>query len=139
MTLEAIRCPKGHLRCPPHPRCPVCGDPPEETIDLSEYTATIVTWTTSAAPPPGVREPNHLAIVEFELDETGAETGTVSGDRTESGGDRRTVRAIGGLTTATVKIGDEVRPTYVDELRDPDAGVRDPRSQEWDGYRFEPV
>jgi hypothetical protein len=46
---------------------------------------------------------------------------------------------IGGLTTSEVAIGDRVRPRYVEELRDPDGGIREPRSQEWDGYRFEPV
>jgi len=79
-----------------------------------------VTWTTSTATPPGVREPNHLAIVEFDID-------------------GESVRAIGQLTTGDVETGDEVQPVYVDELREPGAGIREPESQEWDGYRFEPV
>ena len=120
MTLEAGRCQNGHLSYPPHPRCPTCGAVQDETIDLSDLTATVVTWTSSTATPPGVRAPNHLAIVEFDVDGT-------------------PVRAIGQLTTDAVEIGDVVRPVYVAELREPGAGIRDPASQAWDGYRFEPV
>jgi uncharacterized OB-fold protein len=119
--LTAGRCPNGHLTYPTHPRCPGCGEPQDDTLDLSDRTATVVTWTTSTATPPGVREPNHLAIVEFDVD-------------------GEPVRALGQLTTADrVGIGDEVRPVYADDLRDPDAGIRWPDSQAWDGYRFEPV
>jgi uncharacterized protein len=120
MTLEAHRCPNDHLTHPGHPQCPECAEPQKETIDLTDRTAEIVTWTTSTATPPGVRQPNHLAIVEFE----------VSG---------KTVRTIGQLTTGDVEIGDEVRPVHVDELRDPEAGIREAASQDWGGYRFEPV
>jgi hypothetical protein len=67
-----------------------------------------------------VRQPNHLAIVEFEVE-------------------GQSVRALGQLTTGEIEIGDEVRPVYVGELREPGAGIREPESQEWDGYRFEPV
>jgi uncharacterized OB-fold protein len=49
------------------------------------------------------------------------------------------VRALGQCTTEDVDIGDTVEPVYVEELRDPDAGIREPESQRWDGYRFEPV
>jgi len=28
---------------------------------------------------------------------------------------------------------------YAEELRDPEAGIREPTSQAWDGYRFKPV
>ncbi|GKZ13382.1 OB-fold domain-containing protein [Haladaptatus sp. T7] len=117
---EAHRCPNGHLSYPGHPRCPECAEPQDEAVDLTDRTAEVVTWTTSTATPPGVRQPNHIAIVEFDVD----------GD---------SVRAIGQLTTDGVEIGDEVRPVYADELRDPDAGIREKASQEWDGYRFEPV
>jgi len=79
-----------------------------------------VTWTTSTATPPGVREPNHLGIVEFHVD-------------------GESVRAIGQLTTDEIEIGDTVEPLYVPALRDPDAGIRDSESQSWDGYRFRPV
>ena len=120
MSLDAHRCPNGHLSSPPHTRCPTCGEPQTETIDLSDRTAEIVTWTESQATPPGVRRPNAIAIVEFEVD-------------------GESVRQIGQLTDADVAIGDEVIPVYADELRDPDAGIRHPDSQAWDGYRFEPV
>jgi len=50
------------------------------------------------------------------------------------------VRAIGQLTTNEVDIGDPVRPVYSDDLRDVAAGMlREPESQAWDGYRFEPI
>jgi hypothetical protein len=117
--LEAHRYSDGSLTYPGHPLGPD-GEEPVETVDLSDYTAEIVTWTESTATPPGVREPNALAIVEFDVD-------------------GEPVRAIGQLTTADVDIGDEVRPVYVEELREPGAGIREPASQEWDGYRFEPV
>ena len=117
--MEAARYPDGTILYPPHPLGPD-GEEPVETIDLSVHTATIVTWTSSTATPPGVREPNHLAIVEFHVD-------------------GEAVRAIGQLTTDEVEIGDTVEPVYADELRDPEAGIREPDSQSWDGYRFQPV
>lgn len=120
MSFDAHRCPNGHVTYPAHPLCPECGEEQTETIDLSDLTGTVVTWTTSTATPPGVEAPNHLAIVEF-------------------GVDGEPVRAIGQLTTGDVSIGDEVEPVYADDLRDPNAGIREPASQEWDGYRFEPV
>ncbi|WP_058365426.1 Zn-ribbon domain-containing OB-fold protein [Haloparvum sedimenti] len=121
MSFDAHRCPNGHVTYPGHTRCPECGEEQTETVDLAERTGTVVTWTTSQATPPGVREPNHLAIVEF----------SVEGE---------SVRALGQLTTANgVEIGSEVEPVYEEELRDPEAGIREPDSQEWDGYRFEPV
>ena len=119
--LEAGECPNGHLSYPTHPRCPTCGEPQEGSIDLTDLDAEVVTWTVSTATPPGVRQPNPIAIVEFDVDGT-------------------PVRAIGGLTNEEVEIGDTVRPVYVEELRDPDADViRVPESMAWDGYRFEPV
>jgi len=119
--MDAGRCPNGHLSFPRHPRCPECGEPQDETVDLADRTAEVVTWTESTATPPGVRQPNRLAIVEFDV-----------------GG--RPVRAIGQVAeNAAVEIGDEVRPVYVTELRDPGAGIREPESQGWDGFRFEPV
>jgi uncharacterized OB-fold protein len=117
---EAHRCPNGHVTYPGHTRCPECGKPQSETVDLADRTAEVVTWTTSTATPPGVREPNHLAIVAFD----------VAGE---------TVRAIGQVTTDDVEVGDEVEPVYVEELREPGAGIRHPDSQDWDGFRFEPV
>jgi uncharacterized OB-fold protein len=120
MSLDAHRCPNGHVTYPGHALCPECGEEQTETIDLSTETGEVVTWTTSTATPPGVRQPNTIAIVEFEV------AGT-------------SVRAIGGTTTDEVAVGDRVEPTYVEELRDPEAGIREPDSQEWDGYRFRPV
>lgn len=120
MSLEAHRCPNGHLTTPGHPRCPDCAEPQVETVDLTDRTGTVVTWTTSTATPLGVREPNTLAIVEFTVD-------------------GRSVRALGQMTTDEVETGDAVTPVYVAELRDPGAGIRAPASQDWDGYRFEPA
>lgn len=118
-TLTAVRYDDGTITYPGHPVGPEGGSPVEK-IDLSEYTATVITWTSSTATPPGVREPNHLAIVEFEIDGVA-------------------VRAIGQLTTDEVAIGDTVVPKYNESLRDPDAGIREPESQEWDGFQFEPI
>ncbi|WP_049925394.1 nucleic acid-binding protein [Halopiger goleimassiliensis] len=123
MTMEATKYEDGSVSYPGHPRGPD-GAEPVETIDLSEYTGEVVTWTTSTATPPGVREPNTLAIVEFDVSDVA---------------EGETVRAIGQVTTDEVETGQEVRPVHVDELREPGAGIREPESQEWDGYRFEPV
>ena len=117
--MEAARYADGSITYPPHPLGPD-GAERTGTVDLSEHTATVVTWTTSTATPPGVREPNHLAIVAFEID-------------------GESVRALGQLTTGDIEIGDEVEPVYSEELREPEAGIREPASQGWDGYRFEPI
>ncbi|WP_255196125.1 Zn-ribbon domain-containing OB-fold protein [Halorarius litoreus] len=118
-AFEAHRCPNGHLTYPGHTLCPDCGEEQTETVDLSGRTATVVTWTTSHSTPPGVREPNHLGIVEFDVD-------------------GESVRALVQFTTGDVETGDTVQPVYVEELREPGAGIRHPDSQSWDGYRFEP-
>ncbi len=91
-----------------------------EPVDLSDEVGEIVTWTVSYATPPGVREPNPLAIVEFDLD-------------------GETVRVLGGLTDDEVATGQSVVAVEVDETRDPEAGIRHPASQSWDGYRFKPI
>jgi uncharacterized OB-fold protein len=117
--LEAARYPDGSVTYPSHPVGPD-GEAPVGTVELQDRTARIVTWTTATAPPPGVREPNHLAIVEFDVD-------------------GQPVRVLAGLTTGDVAIGDAVEPVYVPELRDPEAGIREPASQSWDGFRFAPV
>ncbi|MDG5759558.1 nucleic acid-binding protein [Natronococcus sp. A-GB1] len=136
MTMEATRYDDGTISYPGHPRSRN-GAEPVETIDLSEYTAEVVTWTTSTATPPGVREPNHLAIVEFDVGEV-AETS--EGDAVDDGEDVETsVRALVQLTDDEAETGDEVEPVYTEELREPGAGIREPDSQDWDGYRFEPV
>jgi len=126
MTLEAGICPNGHVSYPTHPRCPECGEPQEETFDLSERTGEVVTWTHSTATPPGVRQPNTLAIVEFDITDV-------------SGASDEFVRALGQVTTDDVQTGDTVEPVYVEELRDPDVGIKVPESQDWDGYRWDPV
>jgi uncharacterized OB-fold protein len=125
MSFEAHICPNGHASYPGHPRCPDCGEPQTETLDLSERTGEVVTWTTSTATPPGVREPNTLAIVEFDL-----------GDASIAESD---VRAIGQVTSDDIETGATVEPTYVDQLRDPEPGIKEPTSQDWDGYQFKPV
>jgi hypothetical protein len=116
--MEAYRYSDGSIIYPGHPVGPD-GSEPEGTVDLSDYTATVVTWTTSTATPPGVRQPNTVAIVEFDVD-------------------GEPVRAIGQID-GDVDIGDEVRPVYCAELREPGAGIRHPDSHEWDGFRFEPL
>lgn len=115
--MEAMRCGNGHVTYPVHPRCPECGEPKSETVDLGDREAVVVTWTVSHASPPGVREPNSLAVVEFTVGDTA-------------------VRAV-AQTEGDVEVGDTVRPVYVEELRDPDEGIRLRESQEWSGYRFE--
>jgi hypothetical protein len=117
--MDAARYADGSITYPVHPVGPD-GSEPVEMVDLSAYTAEVVTWTTSHATPPGVRQPNTLAIVEFDVEGT-------------------PVRAIGQTTTDEVTTGDTVQPVYVEELRDPAAGMKEPESQDWDGFRFEPV
>jgi len=117
--MEAARYPDGSILYPTHPVGPD-GNEPVETVDLSEYTAELLTWTTSTATPPGVREPNHIGIVEFDVE-------------------GEPVRAIGQLSTGEVEIGQEVEAVYTEQLREPGAGIREPDSQAWDGYRFEPL
>ncbi len=118
--LTAQRYEDGTVSYPGHP-CGLSGAEATETVDLTDRTAEVITWTTSTATPPGVREPNTLAIVEFDVD-------------------GESVRALGQIVDgADIEIGDTVEPVYADELREPGAGIREPDSQEWDGFRFEPV
>lgn len=123
MTDEAMlawRCPNDHLQYPKRPACPVCGAEPTESVTLSDRTAEVVTWTRTTATPPGVREPNRLAIVEFTID-------------------GETVRAL-GQTTDAVEIGTTVTPVYVEALREPGAGIKSATGpQAYDGWQFEPV
>ncbi|WP_297885330.1 Zn-ribbon domain-containing OB-fold protein [uncultured Halorubrum sp.] len=136
-TFEAAEYADGTVTHPPHTVGPN-GAERVGTVDLSEREGRVVTWTTSTATPPGVREPNTLAIVEFEM-----------GD----GYDGPPVRALGQIAERgeagetedddgeqfDVEIGDRVEPVYADELREPGAGIREPASQDWDGFRFRPV
>jgi len=136
-TFEAAEYADGTVTYPPHTVSPD-GSERVGTVDLREREARVVTWTTSTATPPGVREPNTLAIVEFDMG---------------GGYDGPPVRALGQIATRDegtsedaedgeqfdVAIGDRVEPVYADELREPGAGIREPESQEWDGFRFRPV
>ena len=130
-TFEAAEYASGAVSYPPHPVGPD-GTERVGTVDLREREGRVVTWTTSTATPPGVREPNTLAIVAFDL-----------GDEY----DGPPVRALGQVAETDgesgdqfdVAIGDRVEPVYADELREPGAGIREPASQAWDGFRFRPV
>lgn len=115
---HAHECSNGHLTYPAHTCCPECGERQTGTVDLSNHTGEVRTWTKVTATPTGVRSPNTLAIVEFDID-------------------GRSVRALGGTTDA-VSVGDEVVPVYVEQLRDPDRSIRQTASQVWHGFRFEP-
>ena len=135
-TFEASEYADGTVTYPAHTVSPN-GAERVDTVDLSDRAARVVTWTTSTATPPGVREPNTLAIVEFEM-----------GDDY----DGPPVRALGQVASredahgdavadgdVDVAIGDRVEPVYADDLREPGAGIREPESQEWDGFRFRPL
>lgn len=118
-SFRAGRCAEGHLTVPPRPACPHCSKPQTDAVDLQDRRGRVLTWTEVTATPPGVREPNTLAVVEFEVDGS-------------------SVRAI-GQTAGKVAIGDTVQPVPVDQLRDPKVAFRDERRQRWDGVRFESV
>jgi len=140
-TFEAAEYADGTVTYPPHTVSPN-GAERVGTVDLGDHAARVVTWTTSTATPPGVREPNTLAIVEFEMGDDydgppvralgqvasrgDAVDGDDSGDADEPG-------------DVDVDIGDRVEPVYADDLREPGAGIREPESQDWDGFRFRPV
>jgi uncharacterized OB-fold protein len=130
-TFEAAEYADGTVTYPPHTVGPN-GAERVGTVDLREYEGRVVTWTTSTATPPGVREPNTLAIVEFEMgDDYDGPPVRALGQIAE--------RADGTGETFNVDIGDRVEPVYADELREPGAGIREPESQDWDGFRFRPV
>ena len=129
-TFEAAEYADGTVTYPPHTVGPN-GAERVGTVDLRGYEGRVVTWTTSTATPPGVREPNTLAIVEFDMGEAY---------------DGPPVRALGQIAEHEstgeqfdVEIGDRVEPAYADELREPGAGIREPESQDWDGFRFRPA
>jgi hypothetical protein len=132
---EAHRCPNGHLTYPGHTRCPDCGEEQTETVDLSERTATVVTWTTSTATPPGVREPNHLGIVEFDVREASSDA---SESRTESGDDwvRALVQFTTGFANPTVRRGTATDSSQSSDLEGLDrAGSLDGLETRLDGDR----
>ena len=80
--LIVYKCPNGHLCYPKHRVCSKCGvSIGNETVDLSNLKGTIITWTKSMVPPPGVRKPNIIAIVEYHVEgETVALLGGVEGE-----------------------------------------------------------
>ena len=136
-TFEAAENADGTVTYPPHTVSPN-GAERVGTVDLREYEGRVVTWTTSTATPPGVREPNTLAIVEFGMGEeydgpVVRALGQVA-PREDADGD-----SDGESGDVDVAIGDRVEPVYADDLREPGAGIREPESQAWDGFRFRPV
>ncbi|TKX53063.1 hypothetical protein EXE42_14415 [Halorubrum sp. SP3] len=140
-TFEAAEYADGTVTYPPHTVSPN-GAERVGTVDLREYEGRVVTWTTSTATPPGVREPNTLAIVEFEMgDEYDGPPVRALGqiaERGEAGRGSDGDEGDGG-EQFDVEIGDRIEPVYADELREPGAGIREPESQAWDGFRFRPV
>lgn len=120
MSLHAWACANGHLHVPRRQTCRTCGAPIEDSLALEDRVGEIVTWTVVRAPPPGVRSPNPVAFVRFEV-----------GDES--------VTLLGGLTASDVAIGQPVEPVHVEELRDPTAGIVDPPAAGWTGYRFRPI
>ncbi|MEZ3164802.1 hypothetical protein ABNG03_18875 [Halorubrum sp. RMP-47] len=137
-TFEAAEYADGTVTHPPHTVSPN-GAERVGTVDLREREGRVVTWTTSTATPPGVREPNTLAIVEFEMgDGYDGPPVRALGQIAERGEAEETDGGDGG-EQFDVEIGDRVEPVYGDELREPGAGIREPASQDWDGFRFRPV
>ena len=143
-TFEAAEYADGTVTYPPHTVSPN-GAERVGTLDLREYEGRVITWTTSTATPPGVREPNTLAIVEFEMGDgydgppVRALGQIAERDAADGGGaDGDAPRGEEGEQYA-VDIGDRVEPVYADGLREPGAGIREPDSQDWDGFRFRPV
>ncbi|EMA62580.1 hypothetical protein [Halorubrum lipolyticum] len=130
-AFEAAEYVDGTITYPPHTVSPN-GAERVGTVDLRAYEGRVLTWTTSTATPPGVREPNTLAIVEFDMgDDYDGPAVRALGQIAE--------REDGGGEAFDVDIGDRVEPVYADELREPGAGIREPESQDWDGFRFRPV
>ena len=144
-TFEAAEYADGTVTYPPHPVGPN-GAERTGTVDLREHEARVITWTISTATPPGVRQPNTLAVVEFEMgDEYDGPPVRALGQVAERSAttahdsERDSTVDSGNGEQFDVAIGDRVEPVYADELRDPDAGIREPDSQEWDGFRFKPI
>ena len=119
--LNVHKCSNGHLCYPKHSVCPKCGVlMGNKTVSLSELKGTVVTWTKSTVPPPGVRSPNILAIVEYHIE-------------------GQSITLLGGIEDESVNIGDAVKATYVSNLRDTEYCQRDKESQTWSGHRFKVV
>ena len=116
--LIVYKCPNGHLCYPKHSVCSKCGvSIGNETVDLSNLKGTVVTWTKSTVPPPGVRKPNIIAIVKYHSE-------------------GETVALLGGVEGESVSIGDIVKATPVSNLRDTEYCQREKESQTWSGHRF---
>ena len=119
MAYTAARYADGSAGYPAHPIGPD-GVASAGEVALTGQEGTVETWTESTATPPGVRAPNLLAIVAFEVD----------------GGP---VRMIGQVDAATIAIGDRVRLGPPSQLRDPDRALRPEAVQSYAGHRFVPV
>ena len=139
-TFEAAEYADEAVTYPPHTVSPN-GAERVGTVDLAEYEARVVTWTTSTATPPGVREPNTLAIVEFDMgdDYDGPLVRALGQVAPRGDADDADDEGVDDAGDVDVDIGDRVEPVYADDLREPGAGIREPESQEWDGFRFRPV
>ncbi|MFB6282648.1 MAG: nucleic acid-binding protein [Halobacteria archaeon] len=125
--LVARKCDEGHYSFTDQDACPRCGTELSMEKDLSDTSGKVVAATVSRATPDGVRTPNPLATVEFNLEEG---TVTKTGQLTENA-----VRE-GELV---VESGDLVEPVYVEQLRDTGESFKHEESQGWGGYRFCPV
>ena len=137
-TFEAAEYADGTITYPPHTVSPN-GAERVGTVDLREYEGRVVTWTTSTATPPGVREPNTLAIVEFDMGDDYDGPVVRALGQVAPRGDADDDEGADEAAAVDVDIGDRVDPVYADDLREPGAGIREPESQEWDGFRFRPV
>lgn len=83
-------------------RCPECGAEDVDTYQLAE--GRVVATTTVHATPPGVREPNSLAIVRFD-----------------------DITLIAQLEDETIETGDDVTFGEESVLRDGDTAIEGPR------------
>ena len=137
-TFEAAEYADGTVTYPPHTVSPN-GAERVGTVDLREYEGRVITWTTSTATPPGVREPNTLAIVEFDMGDDYDGPVVRALGQVAPRGDADDDESADEAAAVDVGIGDRVEPVYADDLREPGAGIREPESQEWDGFRFRPV
>ena len=109
----------GSVGYPAHPIGPDGAASTGEVV-LTGIAGIVETWTVSTATPPGVRAPNLLAIVSFDVD----------------GGP---IRMIGQVEAAAIAIGDRVRLGPPTQLRDPERALRPQGVQSYVGHRFVPV
>jgi hypothetical protein len=109
----------GSVGYPRHPIGPD-GHASRGEVSLLGVEGTVETWTRSTATPPGVRAPNLLAIVAFDV----------------TGGP---IRMLGQVEADSIAIGDRVRLGPVTQLRDPARALRPVAVQSYTGHRFVPV